>query len=206
MLFVYICGYSFCYIILQLPLLKSTSLPGVFKHQASRIESHRPEYNPYLIHLHYTQLFILGLASLAPLRRLILSRFLLRISLGLSPMNRPGVMLGRRINSHNLQRNITCIQKLMLGSRGDNYYIPLLDLLLLASHNGLAGAMCEEQDLVDGVFLVQKLAFHIIYLVDPWSTYLIAYFSIHRDFHCNELRVESGMDDFAEHSKRAVRG
>lgn len=80
-------------------------------------------------------------------------------------MDCPGIMLGRGVDSYHLQRNISRVQKLMLGSRGDNYYIPLLDLLFLARHNRLAGAMCEEQDLVDGVFLVQKLVFPIIYLV-----------------------------------------
>lgn len=135
-----------------------------------------------LLDPHNPQPLILLLPPLTPQRRLIFALFLLSIPLFLRRMDSSRIMLSRRINSYDLQRHVTNIQELVLRARWHNYYIALFDDLLLSGHDGFASAVCEEQDLVDGMFFV-------------------ADFSIHGNFHCNKLGVKTRMDDLTEDPK-----
>lgn len=108
-----------------------------------------------LLNPHNPQPLILLLPPLTPQRRLIFALFLLSIPLFLRRMDSSRIMLSRRINSYDLQRHVTNIQKLVLRARWHNYYVALFDDLLLSGHDGFASAVCEEQDLVDGMFLVK---------------------------------------------------
>jgi hypothetical protein len=107
------------------------------------------------------------------------------------------IMLSRRINSHDLQRHVANIQELVLRARWHNYYIALFDDLLLSGHDSFTGAVCEEQDLVDRMFLVKLEVYFLSPLRDlvgkggcfkgKMGSYFVTDFTIHGDFHCNKL-------------------
>jgi hypothetical protein len=71
-------------------------------------------------------------------------------------------MLSGRINGDDLQRDAADIEELMLRPSRNNHNIASLDILLLSTDDRTGIAMREEQDLVNGVFLLHSATLILI--------------------------------------------